>query len=72
MNFVESRRRESSIDRIEIQPSDGRHAGFVMPRAENKTRKPGQFLPLIRDVAYRRPEHAMARSKLKQRGAARR
>jgi hypothetical protein len=70
--LVESRRRKCSIDRFKVQPSDGGHAWFVAPRAENKPREPGQFLPLIGDVTYCRPEHAMPRGKLKQSGSPRR
>src|SRR5579863_7303584 len=65
--LVKSSCREGSTNRIKVQPSHSSHAGFVATRTENKAREPGQFITLIRNVIDRRPEHAMAGSKLKQR-----
>jgi len=66
--LVEGWRRECSIDSMEVNSSDGGHARFIVPRAENKTRELGHFLPLAGDVGNRRPEHTMPSGKLKQRG----
>src|ERR1700677_1361540 len=69
---VEGWRRECSIDGFEINASDGGHARFIVSRVEDKTREPGQFLPLIGNVTDRGPKHAMPGGKLKQHGPPRR
>ena len=69
---VKGWRRKYSADGFEINASEGCSSRFVVPRVEDKTRKASQFLSLIDYISDCRPEHAVPRCKLKQRGPPRR
>ncbi len=67
--LVEGRCRESSFDRLQVEPGDSSYAGLVFLWTENDTWEPAQFLALIGNVTYRGSEHSVTRSKLEERGS---